>query len=148
MGEREKKKRAKDDFMDALNAWKELKVSSRYKDVAEAMVEMDFWKYMEEDERDELFQDFMDEYEKKQKEERRRKRKEHVEGIQAVYADHKDISVLSRWRDVQDTLRDNKTFRWFTKLEALTSWEEWVLDAEKNELDVKSKAKFRMERKA
>jgi len=146
--ERQKKMRSKDDFIDALTNWEDLKVSSRYKDVAEAMVERDFWKYIEEEERDELFQDFMDEHEKKQKEERRKNRKEHVEKIKTVYADHAEISVLSRWRDVQDLLKENEDFKWFSKLEALTSWEEWVLDAEKKELDAKSKTKFRTERKA
>ena len=34
----------------------------------------------------------------------------------------------------QDALRDNEHFKWLSKLEALTSWEEWVLETEKAEL--------------
>merc|ERR1712151_588047 len=60
--EREKRKRAKDDFFEALGEWKDLKVTSRYKDAAEAFVDRDFFKLIDEDERDELFQDFMDEH--------------------------------------------------------------------------------------
>merc|ERR1712217_709905 len=45
-----------------------------------------------------------------------------------------------------DLLRDNETFRWLSKLEALTSWEEWIAETEKKELEAKSKAKFRHER--
>ncbi|CAE8679415.1 unnamed protein product [Polarella glacialis] len=108
----------------------------------------EWFKLMEEDERDELFQDFMDEYEKKAKEERRKNRKEYVEKVKEVYAENKDIKITSRWRDVQDVLKDNDAFRWLSKLEALTSWEEWVLDAEKTELQEQTKAKFRIERKA
>lgn len=144
--EREKRKRAKDDFMDALNAWKDLRNTSRYKDAAEALYEEEFWKLLEEEEREELFQDFMDEYEKKAKEERRKKRKEYVEKVKKMYEENEEISVLSRWRDVQDVLRDDDTFKWLSKLEALTSWEEWALDKEKRVVEEKSKAKFREER--
>lgn len=146
--EREKRKRAKDDFIAALHDWKDLHLTSRYKDAAEAFVDHDFFKLIEEVERDELFQDFMDEHEKKMREDRRKQRKEYVEKIKSIYTDHSEISVLSRWREVQETLRDNETFRWLTKLEALTSWEEWVLDGEKKELESKGKAKFRQERMA
>mmetsp|Transcript_91046 Transcript_91046/g.253499 ORF Transcript_91046/g.253499 Transcript_91046/m.253499 type:complete len:563 (-) Transcript_91046:107-1795(-) len=146
--EREKRKRAKDDFIAALNDWEELTVSSRYKEVAEAFCDRDFFKLIEEEERDELFQDFMDEYEKKVREDRRKKRKEYVEKIKGVYNEHGEISVISRWRDVQDTLQDDDTFKWLSKLEALTSWEEWLAEREKKEVESKSKAKFRAERSA
>jgi pre-mRNA-processing factor 40 len=89
----------------------------------------------------------MDENEKKQKEDRRKKRKEFVEKIKATYDSNADITVLSRWRDVQDILKEDETFKWLSKLEALTSWEEWVADREKAELTSKSTAKFRVERK-
>ena len=124
----------------------------------------------------EVFDDFMDENEKKAKEDRRKKRKEYVEKIKArpqllfflsfapvdlavgpcmlhcytcqeIYTKEEKITVLSRWRDVQDALRDNEYFKWLSKLEALTSWEEWVLDTEKAELKDKTKAKYRAERK-
>mmetsp|Transcript_26599 Transcript_26599/g.58401 ORF Transcript_26599/g.58401 Transcript_26599/m.58401 type:complete len:586 (+) Transcript_26599:43-1800(+) len=146
--EREKKKRAKDDFIEALKEWEDLKVDSRYKDAAMHLVDRDFFKLIEEEERDELFQDFMDEYEKKAKEDRRKKRKEYVEKVKQIYDDHKDLTISSRWRDAQDILKDDETFRWLSKLEALTSWEEWTVDREKKELEAKSKDKFRMERKA
>jgi pre-mRNA-processing factor 40 len=145
--EREKKKRAKDDFIEALQGWKDLKPSTRYKDVAEHFVDEEWFPLIDEEERDELYQDFMDEQEKKQKEERRKQRKEYVEKIKSMYDSLEKITVLSRWRDVQDALRDDETFRWLSKLEALTSWEEWVKDNEKSELDGKSKDKFRAERK-
>merc|ERR1712113_508630 len=90
----------------------------------------------------------MDEHEKKMKEDRGKQRKEYVEKIKSIYTEHSEISVLSRWREVQDILRDNETFRWLSKLEALTSWEEWVMDREKKELETKTKAKFRTERTA
>ena len=117
----------------------------------------------------------MDENEKKAKEDRRKKRKEYVEKIKArpellllcpliwpsdahstllhcytyqeIYTKEEKITVLSRWRDVQDALRENEYFKWLSKLEALTSWEEWVLDTEKAELKDKTKAKYRAERK-
>lgn len=146
--EREKKKRAKDDFVAALTNWKDIKANARYKDVAEMFMETEWFKLMEEDERDDTFQDFMEEFEKKNKEDRRQMRKEQADKIKSIYEEHKEISTLSRWRDVQDVLRDNEVFKWFTKLEALTSWEEWVLDAEKKEIDEKTKAIYRQERKA
>jgi len=145
--EREKRKRAKDEFIAALHDWKDLKVSTRYKEAAENFVEKDFFKLIDEEERDELFQDFMDEFEKNSKEERRKKRKEYVEKIKKLYDEHSEITVCSRYRDVQDLLRENETFRWLSKLEALTSWEEWVNDREKKEVEMQSKAKFRHERK-
>eukprot|EP00971_Amphidinium_carterae_P183789 3648326-Amphidinium_carterae.1 len=67
----------------------------------------------------------MDENEKKNKEERRKKRKEYVEQVKKVYSEMSNVTVTTRWREVQDLLRDNETFRWLSKLEALTSWEEW-----------------------
>merc|ERR1712060_330117 len=76
--EREKRKRAKDEFIAALHDWKDLQLTSRYKDAAEAFVDHDFFKLIEEVERDELFQDFMDENEKKMREDRRKQRKEYV----------------------------------------------------------------------
>jgi len=145
--EREKKKRAKDDFLEALAEWKDLKPNTRYKDVAEAFMETEWFPLIDEEERDELFQDYMDENEKKQKEERRKKRKEFVEKVKSTYDSHADITVLSKWREVQDILKEDETFRWLSKLEALTSWEEWVADREKAELSSKSKEKFRAERK-
>jgi len=146
--EREKKKKAKDDFIEALHDWKDMKASLRFKDVAEEFCDKEFWKLIEEeDERDELFQDFMDEFEKKSKDERRKKRKDYVEKVRVIYEDQSDITPTSRWRDVAESLRENDTFRWMTKLEALTSWEEWVASAEKKELELKRKAKFRVERK-
>lgn len=145
--EREKRKRAKDDFIEAINGWKDLKVTSRYKDAAEAFIDEEWFKLIEEDERDEVFNDFMDEYEKKAKDERRKKRKDTVDRIKEVYASHEKISVLSRWRDVQDALRDNEDFKWLSKLEALTSWEEWVLETEKKELEEKTTSKYRAERR-
>jgi len=144
--EREKKKKAKDDFVDALTNWKDIKVNSRYKDAAEAFTNEEWFKLMEEEERDEVFQDFMDDYEKKAKEERRKKRKDYVEKVKEMYASNEKISVSSRWRDVQSEFRDNDHFRWLTKLEALTSWEEWVQETEKTELAEKTKVKFRAER--
>mmetsp|Transcript_66980 Transcript_66980/g.160456 ORF Transcript_66980/g.160456 Transcript_66980/m.160456 type:complete len:583 (-) Transcript_66980:105-1853(-) len=144
--ERDKKKRAKDDYLAALTEWKDLKVNSRYRDAAEALMDKEFWPLIDEDERDELFQDFMDEHEKKTKEERRKKRKEFVEKVKKVYDEKSEITVTSRWREVQDLLRDNESFRWLSKLEALTSWEEWVLDQEKKEIEEKRKVKYRQER--
>ena len=58
----------------------------------------------------------------------------HCYTCQEIYTKEEKITVLSRWRDVQDALRDNEYFKWLSKLEALTSWEEWVLDTEKAEL--------------
>lgn len=145
--ERQKRIRAKDEFVEALQDYKDIKMTTRYRDVAEAMFERDFWKLVDEDERDELFQDFMDELEKKQKEERKKKRKEYVERVKNEYENSEKITILSRWRDVQEALREHEDFRWLTKLEALTSWEEWVLEKEKRELESKSKVKYRMERR-
>mmetsp|Transcript_21153 Transcript_21153/g.39761 ORF Transcript_21153/g.39761 Transcript_21153/m.39761 type:complete len:577 (+) Transcript_21153:51-1781(+) len=145
--EREKKKRSKDKFTDALAAWKDLKLTTRYKDAAEAFYNEEWFKLLEEDERVEVFDDFMDEHEKKAKDDRRKKRKEFVEKVKEAYTSDEKITVLSRWRDVQDALRDNEYFKWLSKLEALTSWEEWVLDTEKAELKEKTKAKYRAERK-
>eukprot|EP00931_Biecheleriopsis_adriatica_P024176 TRINITY_DN1512_c0_g1_i1.p1 TRINITY_DN1512_c0_g1~~TRINITY_DN1512_c0_g1_i1.p1 ORF type:complete len:568 (-),score=219.40 TRINITY_DN1512_c0_g1_i1:41-1744(-) len=145
--EREKKKKAKDDFIDALNGWKDLKLSARYKDAAEAFIEQEWFKLLDEDERVEVFDDFMGEYESKSKEDRRKKRKEYVEEVKKLYASEEKISITSRWRDVQDVLRDNEHFRWLSKLEALTSWEEWVGETEKTELQEKTKVKYRSERK-
>jgi len=145
--EREKKKRAKDDFHEALQKWSELKLTTRYKDAAEEFCDESFFELMEEEDRDELFQDFMDEFEKKAKEDRRSKRKEYVEKVKKSYDEKEDISVTSRWRDVQDILREEETFKWLSKLEALTSWEEWVGEGEKKEIETKSKANFRLARK-
>merc|ERR1712137_216941 len=145
---REKKKRAKDDYLEALSEWEGLKPTSRYKDAAVDLQDKDFWTLVDEDERDELFQDFMDEQEKKIKDDRRKKRKEQVEILNKVYNDNESISVTSRWREVQDLLKDNETFKWMTKLEALTSWEEWVIDKEKLMVKEKRDGKFRQERKA
>jgi len=146
--EREKRKQAKDDFVQALHDWKDLQLTSRYKDAAEAFVDQEFFKLIDESERDELFQDFMDEHEKKVREDRRKQRKEYVEKVKSIYDENSEISVLSRWREVQEALRENETFRWLTKLEALTSWEEWVLDREAKEVEAKGTAKFRHERAA
>lgn len=33
----------------------------------------------------------------------------------------------------EDALRDNEHFKWLSKLEALTSWEEWVPGKHRNE---------------
>ena len=71
----------------------------------------------------------------------------HCYTCQEISTKEEKITVLSRWRDVQDALRDNEYFKWLSKLEALTSWEEWVLDTEKAELKDKTKAKYRAERK-
>merc|ERR1712194_250541 len=144
--ERQKKVRAKDDFQEALSKWDGLKANARYKEAAEAFYEEEFYKLMEEDDRDELFQDYMDEYEKKLKEERRAQRKEQVEKIKASYTSHEEISLTSKWKDVQELLKDEETYKWLSKLEALTSWEEWVTESEKKEVEVKGKAKFRHER--
>jgi len=146
--ERERRKRAKDDMLEALAEWKDLTPTTRYRDAAEQFYDQDWFKLIEEDDRDDIFQDFMDEHEKKGKDERRKKRKEIVELIKKEYEENKDISVLSRWRDVQDALKENESFRWLTKLEALTSWEEWIGETEKKEIDAKSKEKFRQERLA
>mmetsp|Transcript_14042 Transcript_14042/g.38365 ORF Transcript_14042/g.38365 Transcript_14042/m.38365 type:complete len:585 (+) Transcript_14042:160-1914(+) len=146
--EREKRKRAKDEFIDAVKAWPDLKPDSRYKDVAEVFFEKEWFKLIDEDERDELFQDFMDEHEKRMKEDRRKTRKEYVEKVKKIYEENSEISTLSRWRDVQDCLRDNETFRWLSKLEALTSWEEWLSETEKKEIEDLTKAKYRQERLA
>ncbi|CAK8991092.1 unnamed protein product [Durusdinium trenchii] len=145
--EREKRKRAKDDFIEDLQKWKDLKLTTRYRDTAEHFYNEEWFKLLEEDERIEVFDDFMDEHEQKAKEERRKQRKEYVEKVKETYASHEKISVTSRWRDVQDALRDNEHFKWLSKLEALTSWEEWVLDTEKAELKEKTKTKYRSERK-
>lgn len=144
--ERNKRKNAKDDFLAALADWKDLKPSSRYRDAAEEFFEKDFFKLIEEEDRDELFQDFMDEHEKKAKDERRRQRKEYVEKIKKQYEEREDITVLSKFRDVQDALRDDENFKWLSKLEALTSWEEWVQETEKKDVEAKNQAKFRKER--
>lgn len=55
--------------------------------------------------------------------------------------------MLSKWRDVQEILREDEVFKWLSKLEALTSWEEWVSETGKKEIAAKAKAKFREERK-
>eukprot|EP00927_Polykrikos_kofoidii_P053731 TRINITY_DN48292_c0_g1_i1.p1 TRINITY_DN48292_c0_g1~~TRINITY_DN48292_c0_g1_i1.p1 ORF type:complete len:641 (-),score=193.53 TRINITY_DN48292_c0_g1_i1:95-1888(-) len=146
--QRERRKRAKDDFIEELKNWDGLKLVTRYREVAEEFMDRDWFKLIEEEERDELFQDFMDENEKKVKDDRRKKRKEVVEKVKEIYDENKDITTLSRWRDVQELLRDCETFRWLTKLEALTSWEEWVTEAEKKEVESKAKTKFRQERLA
>ncbi|CAJ1328212.1 unnamed protein product [Effrenium voratum] len=145
--EREKRKRSKDDFIDALTAWKDLKLTTRYKDAAEHFYNEEWFKLLEEEERVEVFDDYMDEHEKKTKEDRRKQRKEYVEKVKEAYSNHEKLSVTSRWRDAQDALRDNEYFKWLSKLEALTSWEEWVLETEKAELKDKTKAKYRTERK-
>eukprot|EP00434_Breviolum_minutum_P001380 symbB.v1.2.001213.t1/scaffold66.1/size357995/16 len=145
--EREKRKRAKDDFIEALQKWKDLKLTTRYRDTAEHFYNEEWFKLLEEDERVEVFDDFMDEHEQKAKEDRRKQRKEYVEKVKETYVNHEKISVTSRWRDVQDALRDNEHFKWLSKLEALTSWEEWVLETEKSELKEKTKGKYRTERK-
>merc|ERR1712194_940115 len=80
------------------------------------------------------------------KEERRAQRKEQVEKIKASYTSHEEISLTSKWKDVQELLKDEETYKWLSKLEALTSWEEWVTESEKKEVEVKGKAKFRHER--
>lgn len=41
--------------------------------------------------------------------------------IKKTYVEHPDISVTSKWRDVQDHLRDNETFRWSSCPNARTS---------------------------
>lgn len=146
--ERHRKVRAKDEFVEAIAAWEGLKLTSRYKDVAEAMFEKEFFKLIEEEERDELFQDFMDEHEKKMKDDRRKKRKENVEVIKKAYSENENISVTLRFRDVQEKMKEHETFKWLSKLEALTSWEEWVAETEKRVIDEKSKLKFRHERTA
>jgi len=145
--ERANKLKAKDDFQEALQKWSELKLTSRYKDAAEEFCDETFFELMEEDDRDELFQDFMDEFEKKGKEDRRAKRKEYVEKVKKLYDETEAISVTSRWRDVQDALREEDSFKWLSKLEVLTSWEEWVGEGEKKEVETKSKANFRLARK-
>lgn len=89
----------------------------------------------------------MDEHEKRNKEERRKKRKEYVDKVKKIYDETQEITVLSRWREVQDNLRDNSVFTWLSKLEALTSWEEWTVETEKKELELKSKDKYRHDRK-
>jgi len=132
--------------LEALAEWEDLRVASRYREAAEAFCDKDFYKLLEEEERDELFQDFMDEHEKKVRDDRRKQRREYVEKIKAIYVEHEKISTLSRWREVQDILNDNETFKWLSKLEALTSWEEWVNEWEKKELDSKAKARFREDR--
>ena len=50
--EREKRKRSKDDFIDALTAWKDLKLTTRYKDAAEHFYNEEWFKLLEEEERD------------------------------------------------------------------------------------------------
>ena len=49
--EREKRKKAKDSFIDALSAWKDLKLTTRYKDSAEHFYNEEWFKLLEEDER-------------------------------------------------------------------------------------------------
>eukprot|EP00929_Paragymnodinium_shiwhaense_P080520 TRINITY_DN41_c0_g1_i1.p1 TRINITY_DN41_c0_g1~~TRINITY_DN41_c0_g1_i1.p1 ORF type:complete len:572 (-),score=259.02 TRINITY_DN41_c0_g1_i1:132-1847(-) len=144
--ERNKKKAAKDSFVDALKKWSGLKLTTRYKEVAEHFMDEEWWKLIDEDERDESFQEFMDDHEKATKEDRRKQRKEYVEKIKKIYEEESEITVLSRWRDVQDKLRSNETFRWLSKLEALTSWEEWVEETQKREVGAKRRAKYRKER--
>lgn len=146
--EREKRKRAKDEMMECLQEWKEVTPTTRYRDCAEAFYEKDFWKLIEEGERDELFQDFMDEFEKKAKDERRKQRKEHVEKVKKIYDENAEITVYSRWRDVQDVLKENETFAWFSKLESLTSWEEWVQATERKEVEQRTRSRYRSERLA
>merc|ERR1719359_2660926 len=70
---RNKIKRAKDDFIAALADWKDLKMTTRYRNAAEQFCDEEWFKLLDEDDRDETFQDFMDEHEKKAKEERRKK---------------------------------------------------------------------------
>jgi len=144
--EREKKQKAKDEFVAALSEWEGLTATTRYRDAAEHLYDREFFKLIDEDERDELFQDFMDEHEKKSKEERRKERKEKVEAVKKEYEDNDKITVTSRFREVQDIMRDNENWKWLSKLEALTSWEEWVADESKKQLDDKRQTKFRRER--
>jgi len=146
--EREKRKKGKDDFIEHLAKWEDLKPNTRYKDMAEKFFDQDWFKLIDEEERDDLFQDFMDENEKKAKEERRKKRKEVVDKIKAEYEENKEISVTSRFRDVQNLMKENEDFKWLSKLEALTSWEEWVEEEAKKEVDTKNKEKYRQERLA
>eukprot|EP00913_Durusdinium_trenchii_P019219 g18061.t1 len=119
--EREKRKRAKDDFIEDLQKWKDLKLTTRYRDTAEHFYNEEWFKLLEEDERIEVFDDFMDEHEQKAKEERRKQRKEYVE--KETYASHEKISVTSRWRDVQDALRDNEHFK---KITSNTFWGDYA----------------------
>lgn len=144
--ERIKKKEAKDTFIEALKSWEGLKLTTRYREVAEKFMDEDWWKLMDEDDRDDTFQDFMDEHEKTTKEDRRKQRKEYVEKVKKIYDEHSDLTYLSRWREVQEKLRTNEVFRWLSKLEALTSWEEWVEETQKREVGGKRKAKYRAER--
>merc|ERR1719482_1849525 len=90
----------------------------------------------------------MDEHEKQAKEHRRKQRKEYVEKVKSIYDENSDITVKSRWKEVQNLLRDDESFKWLSKLEALTSWEEWVGDTEKKILEEKTGKKYRQDRRA
>merc|ERR1712136_5055 len=75
-------------------------------------------------------------------------RKEHVEKVKKIYDENAEITVYSRWRDVQDILKENETFAWFSKLESLTSWEEWVQATERKEVEQRTRSRYRSERLA
>merc|ERR1711981_851651 len=81
-------------------------------------------------------------------EERRKKRKEQVELIKQEYEANENITVFSKWKQVVEEVKEHEAFKWLSKLEALTSWEEWTTDKAKQDLDAKRKEKFRRERTA
>lgn len=146
--EKEKKKRALDDLIDALKGWEGIKKpDARYKDFAMEFFDEDWFKLMDEEARDETFQEFMDEQERNASEVRRKTRKDGVEKVQATFASHDKISIKSKWREVRDIMRDDEAFLSLTKLEALTSWEDWVKETEKKELEAKTRHRVRDGRK-
>lgn len=49
--EREKRKRAKDDFIECLQKWKDLKLTTRYRDTAETFYKEEWYNLLDEDER-------------------------------------------------------------------------------------------------
>merc|ERR1719161_1862813 len=71
-----------------------------------------------------------------------------MEAAKKLFDETEEITTQSRWRDVHDALQDSDLFlkQLLTKVDALQSWEEWLEENEKKELEEKRKQKFRAER--
>jgi len=98
--------------------------------------------------KDETFQEFFEEWEKKHRDKKKKNRHEYMEKLVKVYEEKEghELSVMSKWREVETAMKDDEAFNLVNRLDALVCWEDFLIVAEKKYRTKKRKEAYRKER--
>jgi len=134
---RQKKQVARENFMKMLDSSGILKAESKFHKTAHFFQGDPRWRILEEKEREELFQDFLDELERRDKEKQRHLRKQQMQSLKKVLEDKEEIDHTTKWFQAQKLLAGNSQFEALDKLDQLSVFSEYILEAEKKEAEKK-----------